>query len=241
MQEFILNEAKKFALIVNRGSSNYSSLKKLQIRFEEELLPFSDLTNRLSFINSFEDEVTDLFRSHLEKCDKIDSCPQHLTFRNSEFLVKQEREKIQTLLSNTIENIFQKGEFFDSYKNIVDIINLATVSIKLIDNYVDQNTLDFFTHNENNSITIKILTKSNSVTTSFNSFIEKFNRQYGDLKFKTSEIFHDRFLIIDDAVVYMIGASLKDIGKKIFMINKVEGKEMKKLIISQFENEWNKF
>ena len=57
---------------------------------------------------------------------------------------------------------------------------------------------------------------------SHTSDITKFNAQYGGLSVKTSMAFHDRFLIIDDKEPYLIGASLKDLGRKCFGFTKME-------------------
>ena len=61
--------------------------------------------------------------------------------------------------------------------------------------------------------------------------INKFNDQYPKLNVKTTTDFHDRFLVIDDQEVYLIGASIKDAGKKSFVITKIEyGKIVQDLI-----------
>ena len=64
--------------------------------------------------------------------------------------------------------------------------------------------------------------------------INKFNKQYPNLTIKYSNIFHDRFIIIDD-ILYHIGASLKDLGKKCFGINKIEDKEYLERILSSID------
>ena len=55
--------------------------------------------------------------------------------------------------------------------------------------------------------------------------INKFNNEYSTLKVKYTNIFHDRFIIIDNKELYHLGASLKDLGKKVFGISKIEDKE----------------
>ena len=56
-----------------------------------------------------------------------------------------------------------------------------------------------------------------------------FNRQYGGLSVRTSNIFHDRFLIIDDKVLYLIGASLKDLGWKCFAFTQLDAGEIRRI------------
>jgi len=57
--------------------------------------------------------------------------------------------------------------------------------------------------------------------------IDKFNRQYGDLKIIKFSKSHNRFIIIDGKDIYHIGASLKDLGKKWFAFTKFEISAMK--------------
>ena len=51
--------------------------------------------------------------------------------------------------------------------------------------------------------------------------VDRHNRQYSPIDISTSDRFHDRFLIIDNTV-YHIGASVKDLGKKLFAFNRME-------------------
>ena len=61
------------------------------------------------------------------------------------------------------------------------------------------------------------------------SDIATFNSQYGGLTVRQSRNFHDRFLIIDDKVLYLIGASLKDLGWKCFAFTKLDAAEIPNL------------
>ena len=83
------------------------------------------------------------------------------------------------------------------------------------------------------------LTKGKITEITTNMDINKFNNQYPNLIIKYSNIFHDRFIIIDDTL-YHLGASLKDLGKKCFGINKIEDKEylekiLEKICYNNFE------
>lgn len=150
----------------------------------------------------------------------------------------QEIGRIQNITTASAEYTFKKGDFFDAYKAVVDIIKLATRSIKLIDNYVDDKTLDFIKNKNNNQIEVKILTSKKSINPSLTVFVDQFNKQYQSLEIKGGKDFHDRFIILDDSIVYIIGASIKDIGKKIFMLIKLEDDNRKKFIIDQFNSQW---
>ena len=98
-----------------------------------------------------------------------------------------------------------------------NILRTATKSIVLIDNYIDDTTLILFSKNQN--IKIKIYTAT--ISKQLQLDIKKYNQQYNNLEVKITKNFHDRFIILDDCDVYHIGASLKDLGNKIFAFSKI--------------------
>ena len=121
---------------------------------------------------------------------------------------------------NTLEikqGIFVNGEIFDAYVFISNIIKSAKKSIVLIDNYIDESVLTLFSKNQ----TINIIIYTQNISKQLKLDIEKYNKQYNNLELKTTKKFHDRFMIIDDDEVYHIGASLKDLGNKIFAFSKI--------------------
>ena len=81
---------------------------------------------------------------------------------------------------------------------------------------------------KNKNVQAIILTSQNCNLTNLD--IKKFNEQYWTLKIVRTNKFHDRFIIIDNKELYHCGASLKDLGKKCFGINKIEGIEFIKNI-----------
>ena len=87
----------------------------------------------------------------------------------------------------------------------------------LIDNYIDDTTLTILSKNQNVSYTIY----THNISKQLKLDIVKYNKQYKALTIKTTKEFHDRFLIIDENEVYNIGASLKDLGNKVFAFNKM--------------------
>ncbi len=107
---------------------------------------------------------------------------------------------------------------------------LAKTEIILIDNYVDTETLNILSKRKD-KIKIKIYT---SKKTKLNKTeINKFNAQYKNLSVYYIENFHDRFLILDKNLCYHIGASIKDLGKKSFGINKIEDEKNIKDILNR--------
>lgn len=115
--------------------------------------------------------------------------------------------------------IFYNGQIYDAYSLIIKIIKQAKEKILIIDNYIDDTILEILAK-KNKKVEVVILTSNNCNLTKLD--IEKFNKQYPALKLAKTSIFHDRFIIIDNKNLYHIGASLKDLGKKCFGINKIE-------------------
>ena len=120
---------------------------------------------------------------------------------------------------NIKQKIFFEGQIYDAYSLIIDIIKRAKNKIVIIDNYIDDSILKMLVKkNKNVEVMILISNKSNIS----NLDIQKFNKEYPTLKITRSNKFHDRFIVIDNKELYHCGASIKDMGKKCFGINKVE-------------------
>ena len=121
------------------------------------------------------------------------------------------------------QKIFFQGQIWDSYSLIIDLIQKANKKIVIIDNYVDKSILDMLTKKkEKVEVVIITSTKNNNIQ---NIDIQKFNTQYPTLKIAKKDFFHDRFIILDNQELYHCGASIKDLGKKCFGINKIEDKK----------------
>ena len=118
-----------------------------------------------------------------------------------------------------VEGIFYDGQIFDAYKFATDLIRTAKRSILLIDNYVDESVL-LMLSKRNEGVTATIYT--HTVGNQLSLDVRKHNSQYPHIEVKTYRQCHDRFLIIDGMAVYHIGASLKDLGKKMFAFSKLD-------------------
>lgn len=123
-----------------------------------------------------------------------------------------------------VEGVFFNGQIFDAYKFASDLIKSARHSLVLIDNYVDETTLLLLSkRNEGVSATIY----TSRISKQLQLDLEKHNAQYPPVQIRTYQDSHDRFLLIDDTDVYHIGASLKDLGKKMFAFSRMhESAEM---------------
>lgn len=141
-------------------------------------------------------------------------------------------EKIfKQLNTEKIENqkIFFQGQIFDAYSLIIDIIKSANSKIVIIDNYIDDSILKMLVK-KNKNVEVVILTSEKSNISKLD--IQKFNKEYPILKLAKNNQFHDRFIIIDNEELYHCGASIKDLGKKCFGINKIEDKTIVEKIIN---------
>lgn len=111
------------------------------------------------------------------------------------------------------EGIYFDGDTFDAYVFAADIIKRANNSIILIDNYIDESVLLMLTKRQKG---VKASIYTTTLTKEAKLDLKKYSSQYPDIEIVQFAKSHDRFLIIDNQIVYHIGASLKDLGKKWF-------------------------
>jgi len=130
------------------------------------------------------------------------------------------------------EKLFFDGQIYDAHSFLVSLIQKATVSIILIDGYVNMETLDMLSK-KLPGVSVTIITYPNAQLS--NNDIRIFDIQYPKLAVKRDASFHDRFIILDNKYVYHIGASLKDAGKKCFGLSLIDDQ----IIISQLLNRIN--
>ena len=118
-----------------------------------------------------------------------------------------------------IEGIFYDDQMFDAYQFASDIIKSAKSSIILIDNYIDESVLTMLSKRVK-GCSASIYTQA--INKSLKLDIAKHNAQYPSIDIHKFTKSHDRFLIIDETIVYHIGASLKDLGKRWFAFSKIK-------------------
>lgn len=118
-----------------------------------------------------------------------------------------------------VEGIFFNGQIFDAYTFATNLIKSATRSIVLIDNYIDEDVL-LMLSKRSAGVTATIYTKQ--ITPQLQLDLNRHNNQYPRIIIRTYRQAHDRFIIIDNNDVYHIGASLKDLGKKLFAFSKMD-------------------
>ena len=116
------------------------------------------------------------------------------------------------------EGVFFNGQIFDAHEFICRLIKSANKRIILIDNYVDESVL---VQLDNRDADVSALIYTGEISRTFRQSVNRHNRQYAPIDIRTADRIHDRFLIIDDTL-YHIGASIKDLGKKLFAFSKLE-------------------
>lgn len=116
------------------------------------------------------------------------------------------------------EGVFFNGQIFDAHEFICRLIKSANKRIILIDNYVDESVL---VQLDNRNADVSAVIYTGEISRTFRQSVNRHNRQYAPIDVRTADRIHDRFLIIDDTL-YHIGASIKDLGKKLFAFSKLE-------------------
>ena len=126
-----------------------------------------------------------------------------------------------------VRGVFYNGQVFDAHVFAAKFILSAKKSILLIDSWVDVVTLELLAKKAK-GVTVEIVTsrRGNKISASDTA---KFNAQHGGLIITVSKNFHDRFLVIDDKTLYLVGASLKDLGWKCFAFTKLDSAEIPRL------------
>lgn len=117
------------------------------------------------------------------------------------------------------QKIFFDGQIYDAFSLLVSIIQKAQNEIILIDGFVDIATMNILAKKKT-GVNVRIYTYANAGLT--NTDVTNFNAQYPTLTVTRTQVFHDRFLVLDNTIVYHIGASIKDAGRKCFGITKWE-------------------
>ena len=138
-----------------------------------------------------------------------------------------------------LQGVFYNGQLWDARALLLSLVSCAKRSLILIDNWVNTEVLDLFTKKrEGARLTIFTSEHYDRKHVPHRKIspadIATFNTQYPKLAIRYNETFHDRFLIIDDKELYLIGASLKDLGSKCFAFTKLDAGEIRRIKKSVF-------
>ena len=141
-------------------------------------------------------------------------------------LLQKSFDKMQD--KKVLNEIYFNGQIYDAYFKIQEIFKEAKEDLIIIDNYADNTILDII---KRLSVKVTIITKENNLLTKQD--IEKYNKQYHNLKVIFDNTFHDRYFIIDKNKIYHCGASINRIGYKTFSINIISDKDVCNLLINK--------
>ena len=167
----------------------------------------SNLLNRVELI---EYNLSDMRKLLIETTDKVDS-----VFNS-----------MKDTSSLPVQGIFFDGQIFDAYTFVADIIRKASRRIILIDHYIDDTVLTLL---DKRSPNVDAVIYTGNLSKNLKLDISRHNSQYATIEVRTFTKAHDRFLIIDNDV-YLIGASIKDLGKKWFGFTLMENTDADEII-----------
>ena len=163
-------------------------------------------------INSYNDRISNL---------EI----KYISLDNNVRLIQKSLDKLGSKEENN--HIFFDNQIYDAYSLLMDIISKAKNEIIIIDNYAGRKLFDII---KDIKVNIKVYTQNIDDIAK-----EKYELQYNNLTIITTDIFHDRFIMIDKKILYHCGASFKDLGKKCFCISVIEDKQIIKDLIIRLQ------
>ena len=138
-----------------------------------------------------------------------------------------------------VQGVFYDGQLWDARALVLKLVAGAKRSLILIDNWATPEVLDLFAK-KRKGVKVTVFTSEHYDKKHVphrkisDADIKTFNTQYPKLAVRYNETFHDRFLIIDDKELYLIGASLKDLGRKCFAFTKLDPGEIRRIKSAAF-------
>lgn len=208
----------QFATLNAKGNFRGTNVKKLPYAFTEQgvamlsavLKSDTAIQTSIMIMEAFV-ALRHFLQNNSEIFTEINYLKRHVVEsdkRIDELFDRMDRYKIEYR-----QGIFFKGQIFDAYAKFESFIAEAEKEIVLIDNYVDLSVLERLTKKQKD-VKVTIYTHPKTEISALD--IQKFNEQYPSVTLRYTENIHDRFLIIDNKILYHIGASLKDLAKKCF-------------------------
>ena len=140
---------------------------------------------------------------------------------NHDVQLKEINEQINYFVQKSmppVQGVFYGGEIFEAYKFVSNLIKIANESIIVIDNYIDESVLTMLDKRKDG---VMATIYTDKISNQLKLDLERHNKQYSAIEIQTVKDIHDRFVIIDNEDVFHIGASLKDLGKKLFAFSKL--------------------
>ena len=234
-QKIELSSRSQFVTLNNSGNRRGSNIKYLPYAFTEQGVAMLSAVLRSEKAIKVSIEIMNAFvqmRHYLHRniaiASRLDAVENKVDAKFLEHETKFRKidenfSKIFHVLDSSPqkakEGVFFKGQIFDAYAFFQDIIKTAKKEIVLIDGYVDLSVLERLSVKQKN-VSVKIYTHPKAELRQAD--VEQFNKQYPTASMDYTQKMHDRFLIIDNKDLYLIGASLKDLGKQCFAFSKMD-------------------
>ena len=153
---------------------------------------------------------------------RIVALEQQIAIQGSQ--LKDVQDKIDFFVQTSLPpvvGVFSGGQVFSARLFVEDLVKTARREVILIDNYVDTKTFDLLDVRAD-GVAATICTER--VNAGLQHLLTLHNQEHPNRTVAIRAFtrpFHDRFLIIDD-VLWHCGASFKDLGRKLFAIDKME-------------------
>ncbi|MBE6251678.1 MAG: DNA-binding protein [Bacteroidales bacterium] len=149
--------------------------------------------------------------------------------KEHELTLHEHAKKIEFFIQSSLppkQGIFFDGQIYDAYSFVAELVRNAKRRIVLIDNYIDDTVLTLLAKREAG---VEAVIYTGKISKQLQLDIDKHNAQYPPVEVRIFSKAHDRFLIIDEKV-YLVGASIKDLGKKWFGFTLMENTEAEELL-----------
>ena len=216
---------------IGTSSSTYGGIRKLPYAFTEQGVAMLATVLRTTIASEMSVRIMRAFvsmRQYISSNLLEQKYINNQVMKNTEDIKLLQESFKQFDKKKEINDMFYEGQFYDAYSLLIDILNAATKNIIIIDNYIDKKFLDICS-----KIKVNIIIYTKEID---KIDLEKYNKQYNNIKVRLSNKYHDRFIILDNKTLYHCGASFKDLGKKCFCISKIENdnvlKELLKIVNS---------
>ena len=158
-------------------------------------------------------------------------------FAEHESDIAELKEKVDFFVQTQmppLQAVFCDGQIWNARALVLKLIAGAKKSLILIDNWATPEVLDLFAK-KRPGVKVTLFTSEHFDRKHVphrkisETDIKAFNAQYPKLAVRHTESFHDRFLIVDDRELYLVGASLKDLGRKCFAFTKLDAGEIRRI------------
>jgi phage regulator Rha-like protein len=169
-------------------------------------------------------EMRKYIQSNIQIFHRLDTIESKQSDMNLKLIETDKRvDKIFSLMESgeikPKQGIYYENQAYDAYEFVSNIVKSAKKSVLIIDNYVDDSVLTILSKRKS-GVKASIYTKK--ISAQLNLDVKKFNEQYEPVEVLEFDNSHDRFIVIDEKIIYHFGASLKDLGKKWFGFSKME-------------------